>query len=177
MIFTETPLAGAWTIQPTPLEDERGSFMRVFDAELWREHGLEPAVVQCSVSFNTRRGTLRGLHFQASPYGEAKLVRCARGAIYDVIVDLREASPTYCRWFGVELTESNRTMLYVPLGLAHGFQTLADASEVHYQMSQTHVETHGRGVRWDDPAFGIEWPRTDERVMSERDRTYADFRP
>src|ERR1700730_12277659 len=115
VIFSAAPLDGAWTIEPTPLEDERGSFTRTFDAEAWSEHGLDPSVAQCSVSFNARRGTLRGLHYQASPYGEAKVVRCTRGAIYDVIVDLQRDSPTYCRWFAVELTESNGTMLYVPV--------------------------------------------------------------
>jgi dTDP-4-dehydrorhamnose 3,5-epimerase len=177
VIFDAAPLEGAWTIVPTPQEDERGSFARTFDAEEWTERGLDPTVAQCSVSFNLRTGTLRGLHYQASPHGETKLVRCTRGAIFDVIVDLREGSPTYCGWFAAELTESNRTMLYVPVGFAHGFQTLADASEVSYQISPAYVATHGRGVRWDDPAFGIEWPQVDDRVISERDRTYADFRP
>ncbi|MFN2628138.1 MAG: dTDP-4-dehydrorhamnose 3,5-epimerase [Gaiellaceae bacterium] len=177
MIFSPALLEGAWTIQPTPVEDERGSFTRTFDAEAWRTQGLDPAVVQCSVSFNTRRGTLRGLHYQASPHGEAKVVRCTRGAIYDVIVDLRQDSSSYCRWFAVELSESNGTMLYVPVGFAHGFQTLSDATEVSYQISRAYAATHGRGVRWDDAAFGIEWPHADERVISERDRTYADYRP
>lgn len=176
MIFTETPLAGAWVIELAPIEDERGSFARTFDVDAWIEHALDPRVAQCNLSFNARRGTLRGMHYQARPYGEAKLVRCTQGAIHDVIVDLRAHSPTYCRWFAVELTKSNLKMLYVPESFAHGFQTLVDASEVHYQMSQVYVPTHARGVRWNDPAFGIEWPDVEERVMSERDRGYPDFR-
>ncbi len=176
MIFAETPLPGAFVIDVEPVTDERGSFARTFSRDEFDEHGLNSAVVQCNVSFNRRRGTLRGMHYQADPYGECKLVRCTLGAIYDVIVDLRRASPTYCRWFAVELTADNRRMLYIPEGVAHGFQTLAGESEVFYQMSQSYAPAHARGVRWDDPTFAIRWP-DDDRIMSERDRTYPDFRP
>ena len=176
MIFTETPLAGAFVIQIERVSDERGSFARTFDAEEWRSRGLNPEVAQCSVSFNARNGTLRGMHYQADPWAECKLVRCTRGAIYDVIVDLRSGSPTFARWFGVELTEENDRLLYIPEGLAHGFQTLADATEVSYQISQVYVPEAARGVRWDDPEFAIEWPALEgERVISARDRSYPDF--
>jgi dTDP-4-dehydrorhamnose 3,5-epimerase len=138
------------------------------------ERGLNPRVVQCSVSLSERKGTLRGLHYQAAPYAEAKLVRCTRGALYDVIVDLREESPAFMRHVALELSASNHRMLYVPEGVAHGFQTLEDGSEVSYQMSEFHSPSHARGVRWNDPAFAIDWP-SGERIISERDRSYPDF--
>jgi dTDP-4-dehydrorhamnose 3,5-epimerase len=174
--FTETPLEGAFVIELDLLSDERGHFARTFDVSEFADHGLDPAVVQCNTSFNTHRGTLRGMHYQAEPDGEAKLVRCTRGAIYDVAVDLRPGSQTYCRWFGAELTAGNARMLYIPVGMAHGFQTLEDGSEVHYQMSHHYVPDQARGVRFDDPAFGIEWPVPDP-IVSERDSGYPDFRP
>jgi dTDP-4-dehydrorhamnose 3,5-epimerase len=174
--FTPTPLAGAFVIELDVLVDERGHFARTFDAEEFARYGLDPAVVQCNTSFNARAGTLRGMHYQADPDGEAKLVRCTRGAIFDVIVDLRRDSETHCRWFGAELTADNRRMLYMPVGFAHGFQTLVDRSEVHYQMSHHYVAEHARGVRWDDPAFGIEWPPA-ERTISDRDRQHPDYTP
>ena len=177
MIFTETPLSGASLIELDPVRDERGWFARTFDAEEFRERGLDPDVVQCSTSFNERAGTLRGMHYQEEPHGEPKLVRCTRGAIYDVIVDLRPDSPTYCEWFGTELTAENMRMLYIPVGVAHGFQTLVESSEVHYQMGHEYVPEAARGVRWDDPAFGIQWPATERRLISERDSGYRDFRP
>jgi dTDP-4-dehydrorhamnose 3,5-epimerase len=178
MIFTETPLGGAFVIELERHSDERGTFARVFDADEWRARGLNPRVAQCSVSFNERCGTLRGLHYQAEPWAECKLVRCTRGAIYDVIVDLRPGSTTFTHWFGVELTEANDRLLYIPAGLAHGFQTLVDACEVSYQISQVFVPEAARGVRWDDPVLAIEWPNPGkERVISSRDRGYADFRP
>jgi len=162
-----------------PIGDERGWFARTFDAEAFAAHGLEPAVVQCNVSYNARAGTLRGMHFQREPHGEDKLVRCQRGALFDVIVDLRPGSPTRGRWFGVELTPDNGRSLFIPKGLAHGFQTLADDTEVHYQMSTPYVPGAGDGVRWDDPAFGIEWPDAPPggRIISERDAAYPDFAP
>jgi dTDP-4-dehydrorhamnose 3,5-epimerase len=174
--FVATPLAGAFVIELDLLADERGHFARTFDAQEFARHGLDPAVVQCNTSFNSRAGTLRGMHYQADPDGEAKLVRCTRGAVFDVIVDLRPGSGTHCRWFGTELTADNGRMLYVPVGFAHGFQTLADESEVSYQMSHHYVAEQARGVRWDDPAFGIEWPPAD-RTISDRDRQYPDYRP
>jgi dTDP-4-dehydrorhamnose 3,5-epimerase len=174
--FTETPLRGAFVIELDLLSDERGHFARTFDVGEFAEHGLDPAVVQCNTSFNARRGTIRGLHYQADPDGEAKLVRCTRGSIYDVAVDLRPESETYRRWFGVELGDANARMLYIPVGMAHGFQTLEDGSEVHYQMSHHYAPDQARGVRFDDPAFGIRWPLPDP-IVSERDRQYADFQP
>lgn len=159
--------------------DERGWFARTFDAEVFAAHGLDPAVVQCNVSYNARAGTLRGMHFQADPHGEDKLVRCQRGALFDVIVDLRADSATRGQWFGVELTPENGRSLFIPKGFAHGFQTLADDTEVHYQMSTPYVPGAGDGVRWDDPAFGIEWPPAPAggRIISERDAAYPDHAP
>jgi dTDP-4-dehydrorhamnose 3,5-epimerase len=174
--FTETPLPGVCVIDPEPITDERGSFARIYDAVDFAAHGIDPTVVQSSVSFNTRRDTLRGMHYQAAPHGEPKLVRCVRGAIYDVALDLRTDSPAYCSWFAAELDPDGGRMLFVPAGVAHGFQTLADGSEVLYQMGYEFVPEATRGVRWDDPAFGIEWPEpAGERTISERDRTYPDF--
>ena len=179
MKLVPTPLPGAHVVELEPLGDERGWFARTFDAAAFAELGLDARVSQCNTSFNARAGTLRGLHFQAEPHGEAKLVRCTRGAIYDVIVDLRRDSPAFCRWFGIELRAGATASLFVPAGFAHGFQTLTDDVEVSYQMSYHHVPEAARGVRWDDPAFGIEWPPAPAggRVLSERDAGYADFRP
>jgi dTDP-4-dehydrorhamnose 3,5-epimerase len=177
--LTEIPIPGAYLIEYEPFTDERGWFARTFDSDVLATHGLEPAVVQCSTSFNARAGTLRGMHWQEQPHGEVKHVRCTRGAIFDVIVDLRKDSPSYCRWFGVELTPDNGRAFYIPVDVAHGFQTLEDASEVSYQMSYHYVPEAARGVRFDDPAFGIDWPEPPggNRQMSERDRTYPDFVP
>ena len=175
MLFTETDLAGAWVVEPERIADVRGFFARTFDAAAFAGRGLRAAFPQCSVSYNARAGTLRGMHYQAVPHAESKLVRCTAGAIYDVIVDLRAGSPTHGRWTGVELTAANRRALYVPEGFAHGFQTIADESEVFYQISSEFVADAARGVRWDDPAFGIAWPAAERRVMSDRDRSYADW--
>ena len=180
MIFIETKLKGAFIIEPEPLEDERGFFARTFDQKEFEARGLNPRVVQCNISFNKKKGTLRGMHYQIAPYEEAKLVRCTKGAIYDVILDLRSESPTFKQWIAVELTaySSQLTapyrMLYIPEGFAHGFQTLEDNTEVFYQMSEFYHPECSRGVRWDDPAFGIEWPE-DERIISVRDQQYPDF--
>jgi dTDP-4-dehydrorhamnose 3,5-epimerase len=174
--LAETSLAGAFVIELDFLRDERGYFARTFDAAEFAKAGLDPAIVQCNTSFNAHRGTLRGMHYQADPDGEAKLVRCTRGAIFDVAVDLRPGSATYCRWFGVELSADNGSMLYMPVGMAHGFQTLEEGSEVHYQMSHEYAPAQARGVRFDDPAFGIEWPLPGPTV-SERDRQFPYFRP
>ena len=158
------------------LGDERGWFARTFDVEEFRARGLDPCVVQCNASFNARRDTIRGMHYQAEPHGESKLVRCVRAASFDVAVDLRPESPTYCRWYGIELSAENRRALYLPAGVAHGFQTLAADCEVFYQMGYRYVTEAARGVRWDDPAFAIQWPVADgERTISDRDRTYPDF--
>jgi dTDP-4-dehydrorhamnose 3,5-epimerase len=177
--LVETPLPGAYVVELEPLRDERGWFARTFDAAAFAELGLDPAVVQCNTSFNERAGTLRGMHFQADPHGEPKLMRCTRGAVFDVLVDLRPDSPAFRRWFGIELRAGGPATLFAPAGLAHGFQTLEDASEVHYQMGAPYVPGAARGVRWDDPAFGIAWPEPPPggRVMSERDATYPDFAP
>jgi dTDP-4-dehydrorhamnose 3,5-epimerase len=170
--FLQTPLAGAFVVEVERLGDERGFFARSFCQEEFRKHGLRPAVAQCNVSWNRSRGTLRGLHFQAAPHPEAKVVRCTRGAIWDVAVDLRQDSATHLQWHAVELSAENRRALYVPEGFAHGFQTLADDTEVLYQMSDSYYPDLARGVRWDDPKLGITWPLPDP-ILSERDRSYA----
>jgi dTDP-4-dehydrorhamnose 3,5-epimerase len=176
MIFHTTPLAGVVVVEPELMRDERGWFARTFAAEDFEAEGLEPAVVHCNVSFNARAGTLRGMHYQVQPHAECKLVRCTRGAIYDVALDLRPGSKTYLRWYAVELTAENRLALYIPDGVAHGFQTLTNAAEIHYQMSAPYAPAAARGVRWDDPAFAIEWP-DGHRVISERDLSYPAFDP
>jgi dTDP-4-dehydrorhamnose 3,5-epimerase len=174
VIFVATPLAGAHEIEIERMTDERGFFARSFCTEEFAAHGLETAIEQCNVSWNAARGTLRGLHYQAEPHGEAKVVRCTQGAIHDVIVDLRPASPTFKRWHAVELSADNRRMLYIPRGFAHGFLTLTDGAEVLYQMSTRYAPSAARGVRYDDPAFGIVWPSA-PRVVAPRDRAYPDF--
>lgn len=171
MKFVETSLAGAYVLELERLEDERGFFARTWCAEELARHGLEGRIAQCNLSSNRRRGTLRGMHYQAAPHQEAKIVRCIRGAIYDVIVDLRHGSPTLRRWTSVELTAENRLALYVPGDFAHGFQTLTDDAEVFYEMSTLYAPGFGRGVRWNDPALAIEWPIGDP-ILSERDRGY-----
>jgi dTDP-4-dehydrorhamnose 3,5-epimerase len=170
-----TALPEVWVIEPTPQGDERGSFARTFCAREFAAQGLVPVFSQCSVSRNRRAGTLRGMHFQAEPYAEAKLVRCSHGAIYDVALDLRPHSPSYRRWFAVELSADNQRMLYVPPGCAHGFQTLSDDAEVYYQISTPFEATAARGVRWNDPAFGIVWPDCAQRIIATRDATYPDY--
>jgi dTDP-4-dehydrorhamnose 3,5-epimerase len=169
VIFTELSLPGAFIIQTQSHKDDRGSFARTFCRDEFELRGLDPCVAQCSLSRNERTGTLRGLHFQANPFGEAKLVRCSRGAIYDVIVDLRRQSPTHGKWAGVTLSGANGVMLYVPAGFAHGFQTLEDDTEVCYQMSTPYLPELARGIRWNDPALKITWPSRDP-ILSDRDR-------
>ena len=175
MRFTETPLSGAHVIDLEPIEDERGMFARSWCFEEFGLHGLDPRVAACNVSWNRAAATLRGMHYQVAPDEEAKLVRCTAGAIFDVIVDIRPDSRTFQDWFGIELTARNRSAVYVPPGFAHGFQTLEDDSEVLYLMSTPYVADATRGVRWDDPAFAIDWPPATRRVISERDRGYPDF--
>ncbi len=177
MIFRETKLAGAFIIELEKLEDERGFFARAWCQKEFEAQGLVSRFVQCNVSFNKKRGTLRGMHYQVAPYEEVKLVRCTRGAIYDVIIDLRPDSPTYTQWLGVELTADNYRMLYVPEGCAHGYQTLTDNAEVFYQVSQFYAPQCERGVRWDDPVFNIEWPIDHPIILSEKDRRWPDFKP
>jgi dTDP-4-dehydrorhamnose 3,5-epimerase len=173
--FTPAGLDGAYIIELEPYEDERGSFARVWCRDELAVHGLNPELAQCSISRNRRAGTLRGLHYQPAPHEEAKLVRCTRGAIFDVIVDVREGSPTICRWIGIELDANAGKALYVPEGFAHGFQTLTDEAEVLYMISEPYAPEASTGARWDDPAFGIEWPVAAVRTISERDRAWPDF--
>jgi dTDP-4-dehydrorhamnose 3,5-epimerase len=178
VIVHATELPGVSVIELQPLRDPRGSFTRTFDAELFAAHGLDPRVAQCSASFNPHAGTLRGLHYQAPPHEESKLVRCVRGRVWDVVVDLRPDSSAYCRWLGIELDADGMRLLSVPEGCAHGFQTLLDDSQVDYQMSVAYVPEAAAGVRWDDPAFAIDWPeppRGGERIISTRDRAFADY--
>lgn len=174
MIFTEIALQGVWIVDLQQINDERGFFARSFCRDEFAARGLKTAVAQCNVSFNKVKGTLRGMHFQLPPKAEAKLVRCTRGAIYDVIIDLRPESSTYCRWVAVELTGENRRALYVPEGCAHGFQTLEDDSEVFYQMYEFFAPESAAGVRWDDPLFRIDWPLKNP-VVSAKDQSYPDF--
>ena len=175
IIFKETKLKGAFVIEPEKFADVRGFFARSFSREEFLEHGLRAEFVEAGISFNRHKHTLRGMHYQTSPNTQAKLVRCTRGAIYDVVLDLRPGSPTYRQWVAQELTGENRLMLYIPEGCAHGFQTLEDGSEVFYQLSNCYTPSSERGVRWDDPAFGIQWRVTDGLIMNERDRQYPDF--
>ncbi len=174
MRFTETKLKGAFLVHIDPIEDERGFFARSWCQEEFEMHGLNPRLVQCNISFNKKRGTLRGMHYQVAPFAEAKLVRCTKGSVYDVIIDLREDSPTYKQWFPVELTDGNHKAIYVPEDFAHGFLTLTDHTEVFYQMTEFYHPECARGVRWDDPAFGIDWCFVPIE-MSNRDRYYPDF--
>jgi dTDP-4-dehydrorhamnose 3,5-epimerase len=177
MIFTPTPIDGAWLVDLDRIEDERGFFARAWSPEDMEERGLSTRIAQISVAWNERAGTLRGLHFQHPPHTEVKVVRCTRGAIWDVIVDLRSDSPAFRRWFAAELTEENRTSLCIPEGCAHGYQTLVDGSEVTYLISYPWTPSAAAGYRWDDPAFAIDWPEADVLVLSEKDRTWPDFDP
>jgi dTDP-4-dehydrorhamnose 3,5-epimerase len=169
--FHETELPGAFVIEPERMTDDRGFFARTWCVREFADRGLSTDLVQCNVSYNAREATLRGMHYQVAPHAEVKLVRCTRGSIFDAIVDLRPDSPTFRRWVGVELSAEDGRMLYIPEGFAHGFQTLEDASEVSYQMSTFYHPGSARGLRWDDPAVGIEWP-LEVRVISEKDRGF-----
>ena len=177
MILTETTLTGAVLVDIEMMSDERGGFARTWCAREFAAAGLADVTVQSSIATNHVAGTLRGMHYQAAPHAEAKLVRCTRGAIYDVLVDLRPESATYLEWIGVELSAANHRALYVPPGLAHGYQTLSDNTEIVYQMSEFYSPDAGQGVRWDDPVVAIEWPPTLRRVMSPRDRAYPNYVP
>jgi dTDP-4-dehydrorhamnose 3,5-epimerase len=176
MKFLPLELGGAYLIELEPHRDERGFFARTWCREELEAHGLDPEIAQCSLSRNERAGTLRGLHFQRPPQAETKLVHCARGAIFDVIVDLRPGSPTCAWWFGAELTEERGNAMYVPEGFAHGFQTLTDNVDVLYMISRPYAPAAAGGVRWDDPAFQIDWPEAAERTISDRDRGWPDYR-
>ena len=177
MKFIDTEVHGAWLIEPEPAQDERGFFARTFCARTFAERDLETRFVQHSTSYSRRRGTLRGMHFQRPPHEEAKLVRCVRGAIFDVVLDLRPASATYLGWHGVRLDEEDGRALHVPEGCAHGFQTLVVDSDVLYLISSPYVPEASTGVRWDDAAFDIEWPEAAERTIGERDRLWPDYVP
>ena len=176
MIFRESKIPGVTDLLLDLKSDERGFFARSWCVTEFVQHGLNPKLVQCNVSLNYKKGTLRGIHFQGAPHQEAKLVRCTQGAIYDVAVDLRPQSPTFRQWHGVVLSAENRQMLYIPEGCGHGFLTLTDGAEVFYQMSEFYHAESARGVRWDDPAFEIKWPE-EVKVISERDRNYPNFVP
>ena len=175
MIFAETSLKGAYVVEAEPRNDERGFFARTWCQKEFKEHGLNPRLVQCNISFNHKKGTWRGMHYQVAPYEEAKLVRCTMGTVCDVVVDLRPDSPTFGRYATAMLSAENRKMLYIPEGFAHGFVTMEDNTEVLYQMSEFHSPENARGFRWNDPFFGIRLP-LEVAVISERDRNYPDFR-
>jgi dTDP-4-dehydrorhamnose 3,5-epimerase len=175
MIFKETKLAGAFVLEIERFEDNRGFFALAWSRNEFARRGLESRLAECNVSFTKERGTLRGMHYQEAPHGQAKIVRCTKGSIYDVIIDLRAESPTFKQWVGIELTAGNRAILYVPENFAHGFQTLEDETEVFYQMSSPYVSESGRGVRWNDQAFDIDWPEPETVIISDRDRNYPDF--
>jgi dTDP-4-dehydrorhamnose 3,5-epimerase len=176
MRFRETPIEGAWIVETEPATDGRGLFARTFDADEFAARGLEAGVAQCSTSLNTRAGTLRGLHLQAGEHGESKLVRCTAGVVYDVMLDLRPDSPSHGRWHGVELSAERRDAAYVPRGVAHGFQTLTDGSELLYMIDRAYEPAAATGVRWDDPAFGIDWPPAPAgRTISDRDLAWPDY--
>lgn len=175
MILTQTKLPGAYIIELEKQEDERGFFARVWCKKEFSEHSLASPMVQANMSANKKRGTLRGLHYQLAPHQEAKLVRCTKGAIFDVIIDLRPELGTYKQWLGVELTAENHKMLYVPEGFAHGYQTLSDDTEVFYQVSEFYSPESERGVRWNDPAFSIQWPITDSILISPKDQRWRDY--
>ncbi len=176
MTFEETFISGVYRVSLTPNTDDRGYFARVFCADEFRAHGLPEMFEQSSLSRNIHRATLRGLHYQPDPYAEAKFVRCVRGAVFDVAVDLRRQSPTYLKWVAATLSAENGVGLYVPAGIAHGFQTLEDDSDVLYQITPAYRPGHGEGLRWNDPAVAIEWPLSGP-LLSQRDATYPDWRP
>ncbi len=175
MIFTETKIKGAFVIEPSKLKDSRGFFSRMWCKKEFETRGLVSNFVQFNMSFNNKMGTLRGLHYQITPYKEVKVVRCTKGAIYDVIVDIRSESPTFKQWFGIELRNDSYKMVYVPEGVAHGFQTLEDDSEIFYQVSQFHSPEHERGLRWDDKMFSVEWPETGKRIISDKDKNLQNY--
>jgi dTDP-4-dehydrorhamnose 3,5-epimerase len=174
MIFTETFISGAWVIDPSLRQDDRGRFFRAWCKREFDEHGISFSAVQANMGLSVRKGTTRGMHFQVAPAPEAKLVRCTKGAIFDVVLDLRPASPTYLKWHGVELTADNARMLFVPEHCAHGYQTLEDNTEMHYMTSGYYTPEAVRGARFDDPAFALEWPLT-ATVVSEQDRNWPLF--
>lgn len=170
MIFTETKIKGMYIIEPELLTDERGFFTRSFCKKEFQKYGLETDTVQCNISYNKKKGTLRGMHYQVPPFEEAKIVSCTKGSIYDVVVDLRRDSPTYCQWVATNLSDKNFKMMYIPTGCAHGFQTLEDNTRVYYQMMEFFHPECARGVRWDDPVFKIDWPIKNKIIISDKDQ-------
>jgi dTDP-4-dehydrorhamnose 3,5-epimerase len=177
MIFKETKLQGVFILEIEKRQDERGFFARAWCKKEFEAHGLNVHLVQANLAFSQKKGTLRGMHYQMSPYEEAKLVRCIKGAIFDVAIDLRPDSPTYKEWVAVELTEDNHKTFYIPENFAHGYQTLTDNTELLYQVSEFYSPKSEWGVRWNDPMFGIEWPETDNLVISEKDKNWPDYLP
>jgi dTDP-4-dehydrorhamnose 3,5-epimerase len=175
MGLKETKLKGSYLIEPERFDDERGFFARVFSAREFAAHGITDRFVEGNLSFNRKRSTLRGMHYQADPDSQGKVVRCTAGAIFDVGIDLRSESPTFKQWIGYELSAENRLSFFVPPGFAHGYLTLEDNTEVYYEVSNFYAPENSRGIRWDDPAFSIEWPNVGEMIINERDRTYPDF--
>ncbi len=175
MLFIETKLKGAFVIELEKYSDDRGFFSRAWCQKEFKEQGINSRFVQANIGFSKNSGTIRGIHYQIAPFEEAKLVRCIRGAIFDVVLDLRPELPSFKQWFGVELSDENRKMLYVPEGCAHGYQTLVDNTEVFYQVSQVYSPESERGIRWNDPEFDIEWPIDEDLVISEKDQNWSDF--
>ncbi|MEI6293413.1 MAG: dTDP-4-dehydrorhamnose 3,5-epimerase [Methanomicrobiales archaeon] len=176
MIYTETKINGVYIIEPELLNDERGFFARSFCKEEFAKYGFETDIVQCNISYNKKKGTLRGMHYQVPLFEEAKIVSCIEGSIYDVVVDLRRDSSTYCQWVAIDLSDKNFKMMFIPKGCAHGFQTLEDNTMVYYQMMEFFHPECAKGVRWDDPAFKIEWPNVRKRVISDKDLSYNNYR-
>lgn len=174
MKFKELKLKGVFLIELQKFDDERGFFARTWDKKIFEEHGLNSSIVQCATSFNKKKGTIRGIHYQASPYEEAKVVSCTKGRIFDVLVDLRKRSQTYKNWIGIELGSQEMKILYVPEGIGHGYQTLKNNADVSYLISQYYTPEYSRGVRWDDPAFNIKWPLK-PTVISKRDKSFPSF--
>lgn len=177
MTLTDTPIHGAFVLNMKRILDDRGFFAEAFHRDTFAGLGLDTQIAQVNVSYNDRRGTLRGMHYQTTPHEEVKIVRCVRGAIFDVAIDLRRDSPTFGKWAGVELSADNRLAFYVPVGCAHGYQTLTDDTEVLYLVSDTYSPAHYRGIRWNDPFFNVAWPDTDTRLLHPRDESYPDFQP
>jgi len=175
MKFVKTPLQGVFILELEKIEDDRGFFARSFCQEEFTSHNLDPVIKQCNISYNKHKGTIRGMHFQRAPYQEAKVVSCISGSIYDVIIDLRKDSPTYCQWYGIELKANEYKSLYIPEGFAHGFQTLEPETLIHYQISEFYKPDYAEGVRWNDPVFNIQWP-VKITSISEKDKNYPDYK-
>jgi len=176
MIFIQTKLKSVYIIELEPHYDERGSFSRVWCKRELEQYGINTNVVQCNISSNQKKGTIRGMHYQTEPYYETKLIRCIRGALYDVIIDLREDSKTYGKWIGIELSEENGKALYIPEGFAHGFQTLEEDTYAFYQVTEFYTPDAERGIRWNDPAFNIDWPIKENIIISKKDKSWGDFK-